>query len=195
MKIKWYFVVVVIVFLLLVGGNIFKSRTIEKKELRIEQLNKDVIVYKNDIVNIYKENLVIFKDNKKIKKRFDKLKKQKEKIKVVVETKIIEVDKELYVPKKLYDNLSMNYDELAEEFSLCYVSMIKLELNNKKMQERILKLWKANKEKDDNKNDIIKIFKRKASRRISCGFGFGLVLTPDGKVYYGGTVGIQYRIF
>lgn len=194
-KIKWWFVVIAVVVLLLVSGNVFQSKVIEKKEIRNEQLSKDVVVYRNNIVNIHKENLVIFKDNKEIKKRFDKLKKEKEKIKVIVKTEIIKVNKKLYVPKAIYDNLETKFDELAEECSSLFVNVVKLELNEKKMQATIDGLNKATVEKDSNKDEIIKILKRKVKRRISFGVGVGSVLTPDGKVYYGGTISVQYRIF
>jgi len=122
MKIKWWFVVIVVVVLLLVGGNVFQSRVIEKKEARIEQLDKKAVGYRSDIVKIHNENLIIFKDNKEIKKRFDKLKKEKQKIKIIVKTKVIKVDEELYVPKLAYDNLSMKFDEVAEECRFCEYS-------------------------------------------------------------------------
>ena len=195
MKIKWWFIVAVIIFLLLVGGNIFKSKAIEKKEAKIEQLDKDVIVYRNDIVKIHEKNLDIYKDNKEIKKRFDILTKEKQKIKVIVKTKIIEVDKKLYIPKKLYDNLSLNYDSLSDEFGLCYMNTIKLEKNEKKMQAKIKGLENVVTNKDYEQNDIIKILKKKLQRRIHFGAGLGVVLAPDGSIKYGVQFGIYYRIF
>lgn len=195
MKIKWWFVVAIIIFLLLVGGNIFKSKAIEKKEARIEGLKKDATVYRNDIVKIHNDNLIIYKDNKEIKKRFDVLVKEKQKIKVIVKTKTIEVNKELYVPKKLYDNLAMNYDEIVKEFNLSLANVAKLELNEIVMQTKIKGLEKTNADITDDKDDIIKIQKKKLNRKIHFGFGVGAVLTPNGDIKYGVTFGVQYKIF
>ena len=195
MKIKWWFVVAIIIFLLLVGGNIFKSKAIEKKEARIEGLKKDATVYRNDIVKIHNDNLIIYKDNKEIKKRFDVLVKEKQKIKVIVKTKTIKVNEKLYVPKTVYDNLSTRFDEIAEECSLLFVNVVKLELNGIEMQVKIKGLEKTNTDIIDEKDDIIKIQKKKLSRKIHFGFGLGAVLTPNGDFKYGITFGVQYKIF
>jgi len=76
-----------------------------------------------------------------------------------------------------------------------FANTVKLELNEKKMQETINGLNKTIEEKNSNKDNIIKILKRKVRRRISFGFGIGAVLTPNGDVKYGVTFGGQYRIF
>ena len=195
MKIKWWFAVIVIVFLLLVGGNIFKSRAIEKKEANIVQLEKKVIIHKADIAKIHNKNLKIFKDNKEIKKRFDILVKEKQKIKIIVETETIEVNEELYVSKKLYDNLDMNYDEIVKEFNLSLANVAKLELNEIVMQTKIKGLEKTNADITDDKDDIIKIQKKKLRKRIHFGFGVGVTLAPDGSAHYGIQGGVYYKIF
>ena len=194
-KFKWWFIVGIVIFFLLVGGNIFKSRAIEKKEAHVEQLKKDVIVYRNDIVKIHNDNLIIYKNNKGIKKRFDALVKEKQKIKIIVKTKTIEVNKELYVSKKLYDNLDMNYDEIVKEFNLSLANVAKLELNEIVMQTKIKGLEKTNADITDDKDDIIKIQKKKLRKRIHFGFGVGVTLAPDGSAHYGIQGGVYYKIF
>ncbi len=195
MKNKYWFIVGVVIFFLLVGGNIFKSKAIEKKEAEILQLEKKATIYRTDIAKIHNKNLNIFKDNKEIKKRFDILVKEKQKIEVIVETKVIEVDKELYVPKIIYDNLSVRFDEVAEECNLLFVNIVKLELNEIEMQKDIKGLEKINKDINENKDDIIKLLKTKLKRKIHFGFGLGAALTPNGDIKYGVTFGFQYKIF